>query len=120
MPSSNHLVRFSAGPLVDPQVRKPSRPVSGDATFRTVIGFTAERGGAEAGVWESSAGVFRADTTGYIEFGYLVQGSARIVDPDGTVHALEAGDPFVLPEGYKGCWEVDQFVKKVFFISPVA
>jgi len=116
---SAHLVRFSAGPQTDPVVRKPSRPVSGDTEFRITTGFVAERGGAEAGVWESTAGVFRADTTGYIEFGYIVEGEARLVDPDGTVHALRMGDPFVMPEGYKGHWEVDHFVKKVFFVSPV-
>ncbi len=117
---SSRLVRLDAGPQVDPVVRRPSRPVSGDAVFRITTGFTAARGGAEAGVWESTAGVFCADTTGYIEFGVIVEGEARLVDPDGTVHALHTGDPFVMPEGYKGHWEVDHFVKKVFFVSPVA
>lgn len=55
-----------------------------------------------AGTWESTAGKFRADTTGYIEFGYTLEGDCRVVDPDGTAHALQAGDPFVMPEGYKG------------------
>lgn len=114
------LVRLSTGPQIDPLIRKPSRPVSGDTEFRITTAFVAPRGGAEAGVWESTAGVFRSDTTGYIEFGHIVEGEARIVDPDGTVHALKAGDPFVMPEGFKGHWEVDHFVKKVFFVSPVA
>lgn len=50
------------------------------------------------------------------EFGSILEGGARVVDPDGTVHRFKAGDPFVMPEGYKGHWEVDARVKKVYFI----
>ena len=71
----------------------------------------------QAGVWESTAGSFQANTTGYVEFGHIVEGAARLVDPDGTVHELVPGSSFVMPEGYTGRWEVDQFVKKIYFIS---
>jgi uncharacterized cupin superfamily protein len=27
------------------------------------------------------------------------------------------GEAFVMPEGYTGRWEVDQFVKKIYFIT---
>lgn len=111
------LVRFSAGPLVNPDIGKPRRPIEGDTVFRTLTGFEGNEGRASSGIWESTAGKFRSDTTGYIEFGYIVQGSCRIVDPDGTVHSLNVGDPFVMPEGYKGHWEVDEHVKKVWFIT---
>ena len=40
-----------------------------------------------------------------------------MVDPDGTSHSFAAGDSFVLPEGFTGHWEVDERVKKVFFIA---
>jgi len=43
-----------------------------------------------------------------------------LVDPDGTVHELTVGQAFVMPEGYTGRWEVDQFVKKIYFISRTA
>lgn len=115
--SPSRLVRFSAGPMVNPEVGKPSRPMSGDTVFKTISGFEANEGRVLSGIWESSAGTFRSDTTGYIEFGYILEGQARVVDPDGTIHALAAGDPFVMPEGYKGHWEVDERVKKVYFIT---
>jgi len=111
------LVRFSAGPMINPEIGKPSRPMTGETVFRSITGFESEDGLTSSGVWESTAGTFRSDTTGYVEFGHILEGEARIVDPDGTVHALTAGDPFVMPEGFKGHWEVDHFVKKVYFIS---
>lgn len=113
----SRLVRFSAGAMSDPVIGKPRRPMEGDTVFRTMTGFEGNSGRASSGIWESTAGKFRSDTTGYIEFGYILEGSCRVVDPDGTVHALEAGDPFVMPEGYTGHWEVDEFVKKVWFVS---
>ncbi|AKC70143.1 cupin domain-containing protein [Pandoraea oxalativorans] len=114
---NSRLVRFSAGPLQNPEISKPRRPMEGDTVFRGMKAFEGNGGRASSGIWESTAGKFRSDTTGYIEFGYILEGECRIVDPDGTVHALKVGDPFVMPEGYKGHWEVDEFVKKVWFVS---
>ncbi|WP_459618691.1 cupin domain-containing protein [Bordetella sp. 2513F-2] len=103
----------------DAETGAPSRPISGNTVYRTRNAFEAIGGRVSSGVWESSAGKFRSDTTGYIEFGYILEGEARIVDPDGTVHHLAPGDPFIMPEGYKGHWEVDSRVKKVYFITRV-
>jgi uncharacterized cupin superfamily protein len=36
------------------------------------------------------------------------------------VHELTVGEAFVMPEGYTGRWEVDQFVKKIYFITRMA
>ncbi|WP_454695745.1 cupin domain-containing protein [Achromobacter aegrifaciens] len=116
----SRLVRIDAGPMKNPVPGKPRRPISGDAAFRTVTAFEGNGGRAEAGVWESTAGSFQSNTTGYIEFGYIVDGAARLVDPDGTVHELSVGEAFVMPEGYTGRWEVDSFVKKIYFISRTA
>lgn len=116
MPDNNaRLIRFNGGPMVDPVPGKPKQPLTGDASFLSVKAF--DHAQARAGVWESTAGTFQANNAGYIEFGYIVEGSCRLVDPDGTVHALAVGDAFVMPEGYSGRWEVDGFVKKIYFIS---
>ena len=68
-------------------------------------------------MWESTSGEFQADTSGYIEFGFIVKGSVDIIDPDGTVHTLKEGDPFVMPDGYKGRWRIAEFVRKVYVVS---
>lgn len=101
-------------------IGKPARPIAGDTETQTTEWFTAEAGRVSSGIWQATAGVFRSDTTGYIEFCHIIEGHCRVVDPDGTVHALKAGDSFVMPEGYKGQWEVDHFVKKCYFVSVVA
>lgn len=111
------LVCIPTGPLQNPEISQPRRPIEGDTQFRSVNAFEANAGRMLSGVWESTAGKFRSDTTGYVEFGYILEGQARLVDPDGTVHELKPGDPFIMPEGFKGHWEVDHFVKKVYFIS---
>lgn len=114
------LVRFNTGPLADPTLGQPKRPISGNALFRSVAMFEGDEGNVHGGVWESTSGTFQADTTGYIEFGHIVEGSCRVVDPDSTVNTLETGDSFVMPEGYHGRWEVDSFVKKIYFITKTA
>lgn len=118
--NASRLVRFGTGPLTNPEIGKPRRPIEGDTEYRTMNAFEGNGGKVLSGIWESTPGKFRSDTTGYIEFGYILEGQCRIVDPDGTVHALKAGDPFIMPEGYKGHWEVDEFVKKVYFITHLA
>nr|WP_185844207.1 cupin domain-containing protein [Bordetella hinzii] len=118
--NASRLVRFGTGPLANPEIGKPRRPIEGNTEFRSANAFEGNDGRVLSGVWESTAGKFRSDTTGYIEFGYILEGQARIVDPDGTVHELRPGDPFIMPEGYKGHWEVDAFVKKVYFITHIA
>lgn len=114
------LLRIDPTDLSHAVVGKPSRPIHGNTTYRTLEAFTAHGGKLSSGVWESSAGAFRSNTTGYVEFCHIVEGSCRVVDPDGTVHHLQAGDHFVLPEGFTGHWEVDERVKKVFFIAETA
>lgn len=114
------LVRFDTGPLVNPTASEPKRPLGGSPKFQGVSMFEGHEGKVRGGVWESTSGSFQANTTGYIEFGQIVEGACRVVDPDGTVHELVAGDPFVMPENYEGRWEVDQFVKKAYFIVVTA
>lgn len=117
--STSHIVQWNSQEMTDSVLGRPRRPMAGDTVTRTSTAFTTAGDAVSAGTWEASAGQFRSDTTGYIEFCHIVEGSCRVVDPDGTVHALKAGDSFVMPEGYKGHWEVDERVKKVFFTTDV-
>lgn len=115
-----HIVQWNSQAMADPVLGRPRRPMAGDTITRTSTAFHTPDDTVSAGTWEATAGQFRSDTTGYIEFCHIVEGSCRVVDPDGTVHPLTVGDSFVMPEGYKGHWEVDERVKKVFFTTDVA
>lgn len=113
------LVRIATHDLSQARSGQPSRPLRGDTTYKTLEQFSGNGGKANAGVWEATAGAFQSNIQGYIEFCHIVEGSCRLVDPDGTVHHFQAGDSFVLPEGFTGHWEVDERVKKVFVTTEV-
>lgn len=117
MTTSPHLVRIETQDLRQATPGRPSRPIHGDTTYLTLESFSAQHGQLSSGVWEATAGAFRSHCAGYVEFCHILEGSCRVVDPDGTSHSLTAGDSFVLPEGFAGHWEVDERVKKVFFIA---
>ena len=112
-----HLIRIETQDLTHATPGQPSRPISGNTRYLTLESFSAQHGQLSSGVWEASAGAFRSHCAGYVEFFHILEGSCRIVDTDGTVHKLGAGDSLVLPEGFAGHWEVDERVKKVFFIA---
>lgn len=116
-PPSPKLVRWRTDKLINPVIGTPKRPLSGDTQTQTMHVFEGHGGKASAGVWQATAGTFRSDTTGYVEFCHIVEGSCRVIDPDGTVHNMQAGDHFIMPESYQGHWEVDEFVKKVYFVA---
>jgi len=114
------LVRIETQDLSHAKPGKPSRPISGNTTYQTLESFSAQHGQLSSGVWEATAGAFRSNCAGYVEFCHILEGSCRVVDPDGTSHSFAVGDSFVLPEGFTGHWEVDERVKKVFFIAQTA
>lgn len=117
---AHHLVRIETRDLTQAKPGKPSRPIHGNTTYLTLESFSASHGQLSSGVWEATAGAFRSHCAGYVEFCHIVEGSCRVVDPDGTSHSFQTGDSFVLPEGFQGHWEVDERVKKVFFIAQTA
>lgn len=113
------LVRIATDDLSQARSGQPSRPLRGHTTYKTLDVFSGNGGKANAGVWEATAGAFQSNIQGYIEFCHIVEGSCRLVDPDGSVHHFQAGDSLVLPDGFTGHWEVDERVKKVFVTTEV-
>ena len=111
------VIHWPAKTMVNPVIGKPSRPISGNTEYQTMNMFKGLGGKLSSGTWQSTAGQFRSNIVGYVEFCFIVEGSCRVVDPDGTVHAFGVGEHFILPEGWTGHWEVDEFVKKVYVIA---
>lgn len=70
----------------------------------------------KSGVWECSAGTFRANYHGIVEFCHILEGEATITTSLGQTVTVRAGDGFVLDEGLDTEWTVDKFIKKQFFI----
>lgn len=73
-----------------------------------------------AGIWESTAGVFRGPQNDQIEYCYILEGAATIRTQDGQEHAVQAGDGFVMDNGLQTVWTVDTYIKKQWVIVSVA
>ena len=71
--------------------------------------------GAEAGIWECTAGpsYWVQEETEVI---YLLSGSMTVTPDDGKPVKLGPGDVAVFPRGWRGPWELHETVRKVYVI----
>lgn len=77
--------------------------------------------GSRFGIWECSAGKFKAKMDGITEFCHILEGEAHITNfADGVTHTVKAGDSFVMEEGFEAEWHVPTHIKKCFAISDLA
>lgn len=80
-------------------------------------GYENTETGMRAGVWQSEAGSWRVEITGYTEFCVLKEGEVVVEEDDGTRYELKAGDALVMEDGFRGVWNVAKYVRKFYFIS---
>lgn len=92
----------------------PERVVSGHPEASTVS--IVEAAGIQMGLWKVTPGVFSTDHAGYIEFIHILDGVGRLVSETGEVTDLNAGVTTVTPIGWRGHWEIDDTLTKVFTI----
>jgi uncharacterized cupin superfamily protein len=71
---------------------------------------------AQMGLWRVTPGAFSTDHAGYVEFVHIIGGSGRLVSEHGAVTELRAGSTALLPEGWRGRWEIDATLTKSFTI----
>lgn len=90
--------------------------VSGEPVQHSELKYAGHDNKVRSGIWESTAGIFRADYEGIVEFCHVLEGSARIKTGDGEETVVSAGDAFVLDAGLKTEWHVESFIKKHFMI----
>jgi hypothetical protein len=71
--------------------------------------------GAEAGIWECTAGpsYWVQEETEVI---YVLSGTLTVTPDGGTPTALGPGDVAVFPKGWRGPWELHETVRKVYVI----
>ncbi|WP_423185166.1 cupin domain-containing protein [Arthrobacter sp. NyZ413] len=70
----------------------------------------------QLGLWKVTPGAFSSDHTGYAEFIHVIEGSGRLVSEFGTVTELRPGTTSLMPSGWRGRWEIDTPLTKVFTI----
>ena len=90
--------------------------ISGAPRHRVWVHFKGDEDRVRAGVWESTAGVFRGPMNDQIEYCHILEGSARIRTDDGVEFEVNAGDGFVMDNGLQPVWTVEKYVKKQWVI----
>lgn len=91
------------------------RVIDGDPCHVTETRFESPDGTLIAGTWTSTPGKWRA-FTGRDEFCTILFGHVRLIDADGGAQSFRTGDAFLIPNGFRGFWEVIETTTKHFVI----
>ncbi|MFK7752992.1 MAG: cupin domain-containing protein [Sedimentitalea sp.] len=93
--------------------------VSGTPEHTVWVHFKGAGDAVRAGVWQSTAGVFRGPQNNQIEYCHILEGGATIRTQDGDEFEVSAGDGFVMDNGLQPVWTVKDYVKKQWVIVSV-
>ncbi|MCP4329636.1 MAG: cupin domain-containing protein [Alphaproteobacteria bacterium] len=116
--SDTAVVDFSAEPLGVTERRLsdlPERVIAGDPRHVTQTRFESPDGNVIAGTWTSTPGKWRAFTD-RDEFCVILSGHARLIDEAGREQSFKTGDAFLIPNGFRGYWDVIETTTKHFVI----
>ncbi len=97
----------------------PDRVVEGDPQHQSTTFFRNEAGDVIAGTWTSTPGKWHAFTE-RDEFCYITEGHVRLIAEDGSAQSFKTGAAFLIPNGFRGFWEVIETTTKHFVIRSYA
>jgi uncharacterized cupin superfamily protein len=106
--STASVIAFAVEPIAVSRRRLadlPDRVVAGDPCHVTGLRFESPDGGLIAGTWTSTPGKWRA-VADHDEFCTILSGHVRLIDAAGRAQTFKAGDAFLIPDGFRGFWEV--------------
>lgn len=86
-----------------------------DAQSTTKDFFQDTTGFFRSGFWASKPGLIEWNSA-KSEMCVLIEGEIRITSETGVVEVFEAGDTFLIPQGFKGTWETMKPTKKFFAV----
>lgn len=116
--SDTKIINFSATPLNESERRLadlPDRVVEGDPHHVTQMQFESPDASLIAGTWTSTPGKWHAFTD-RDEFCTILSGHCRLISASGDVQSFKTGDAFLIPNGFRGYWEVVETTTKHFVI----
>ena len=118
---SGHVIEFqSTGPQSHRRLADlPDRVVAGDPQHQTEVRFTSPDGTMLAGTWTSTPGKWHAFSD-RDEFCVILSGHVRLIDEKGAAQEFRQGDSFLIPNGFRGFWEVLETTTKHFVIRDYA
>lgn len=94
----------------------PGRVVAGDPHHKSTTYFKNAAGDVIAGTWTSTPGTWHAFTD-RDEFCYIVSGHVRLKSESGEIQTFKTGDAFLIPNGFRGYWDVVETTTKYFMIQ---
>lgn len=112
------VIDFSGEPLAISERRMrdlPDRVVEGDPRHVTEIRHESADGLLVAGTWTSTPGRWRAFAD-RDEFCVILSGHVRLIDDTGAAQEFRAGESFLIPDGFRGYWDVVETTVKHFVI----
>ena len=115
---SKRVIEFSDESLPVTERRLADLPdvvVDGDPQHTSKLCFENGNGDFKAGVWTSTPGKWHAFTD-RDEYCFIISGHVRLISDDGTVQTFKTGDGFLIPNGFRGYWEVVETTTKHFVI----
>lgn len=89
--------------------------VAGDPQHHSTTFFKNAAGDVIAGTWTSTPGKWHAFTD-RDEFCTIVSGLVRLIAEDGQAQTFQTGDAFLIPNGFRGYWDVVETTTKHFVI----
>ncbi|WP_433215128.1 cupin domain-containing protein [Microtetraspora malaysiensis] len=101
-----------------PDAPKPTS-VTGDQREAALEVWTTRDGSTVTGVWECTPGTFTALRDGYHEICQILSGRATVTHEDGTSAEVGPGSTLILPDGWRGEWQVHETVRKTYVIVRV-
>ncbi len=120
--SNNAVIDFSGTPASQAErclADLPDRVVDGDPQHQTALHFQSPDGTLVAGTWTSTPGKWHAFTD-RDEFCMILSGHVRLIDEAGNAQTFRGGDAFLIPNGFRGYWDVIETTTKHFVIRNCA
>jgi uncharacterized cupin superfamily protein len=93
----------------------PGRVIEGDPRHETRARFENTAGDFSVGTWTSTPGRWYAFSD-RDEFCFIVSGHVRLIAEDGSAQDFRSGDAFLIPNGFRGEWEVVRTTTKHYAI----
>ncbi|MDK3073806.1 cupin domain-containing protein [Sedimentitalea sp. JM2-8] len=91
------------------------RVLEGDPEQKIALHYSDGSGRLRVGQWISTPGKWRAFTN-RDEYCYILSGRCALIHEDGTRREFTAGSSFLIPDGFRGYWEVMETTEKHFVI----
>ncbi len=115
---TNPVIDLNGPPLSEQSRRladEAGRVVAGDPKQEIGLHYTDASGRVRAGRWVSTPGKWHAFTD-RDEYCYILSGRCALIHEDGTRQEFTTGSSFLIPNGFRGYWEVIETTEKHFVI----